>query len=163
MAQALKKTKRSLAVSCLYLVVAVALTYPLVGKFTTTIVGRSHDHEEATFSCNLWWTRFSLLELHQNPFTTDYVFAPFTVDLRMHNFAPLYGLLSIPVQPLWGAAGALNALILITVALNGYTVYLLAREVLEDDAGALIAGTLVAAGPALTFHLRAGKPSFAAV
>lgn len=152
-----------LAVILAFASLAIAATYPLILHFTTAIAGRASDHEEAAFAWNLWWTRHALLDLQQSPFFTDYIFYPFTVDLRLHTFAPLYGVLSIPFQFILDVGGALNSLVLLTITLNGYTTYLLARHVVSRDRPALIAGTLVALGPALTFHLRAGKPSFASV
>lgn len=146
-----------------FVILGVALTYPLLVEFTSAIIGRGSDHEEAIFAWNLWWTRHALLELGQNPLWTDYVFQPFTLDLRLHTFALLYGLISIPMQPFLGVGGSLNAMILLTIALNGYTVFLLGRHLLQDDRAALVAGAIVAVNPTLTFHLRAGKPSFAAI
>jgi len=147
-----------------FLLVAIALTYPLITDMTGGIVGDPAAHEESTFAWNLWWTWHALLDLGSSPFSTDYVFYPFTVDLRLHTFAVLYGVVSIPFQLIWGAGGALNAIILLTIVLNGYASYLLARHALGDSRPALVVGTIIAVSPALTTpHLRAGKPSFAAI
>lgn len=154
---------RHAAIIGLFLVLGVGLTYPLVVNFTTAIPGTSNDHDVATFVWNLWWTRHALLDLHTNLLSTDYVFYPFTIDLRLHTYGLLYSLISIPFQLLLGVVGAFNLLILLTVALNGYATCLLGRYALGRSTPALIAGALVASNPALTFHLRVGRPSLAAI
>ena len=64
----------------------------------------------------------ALVHLRRSPFVTDYLFAPFDVDLRLHTFGALYGFLSIPITILGSPVLALNLQIFGTIALNGVLV-----------------------------------------
>ena len=105
----------------------------------------------------------ALVHLHRSFFVTDYLFAPFAVDLRLHTFGALYGVLSIPVTITGGPVLALNLQIFGTIALNGYTTFVLARYLTSDGRAAFLAGLLVAATPAINFHLVMGRVSCAAL
>ena len=104
----------------MFFALSAILAMPLVLNFTTALPGTSTDHDVAAFVWNIWWSRHALIDLRTNPLLTDYVFYPFTVDLRLHTYGLLYGVLSIPFQPWLGVVGAFNALILLTMAANGY-------------------------------------------
>jgi hypothetical protein len=103
-----------------------------------------------------------LVHLRRSPFVTDYLFAPFDVDLRLHTFGALYGFLLTPVTILGGPVLALNLQIFGTIALNGYSSFVLARYLTADDQSAFLAGLLVAATPAINFHMVMGRVSCAA-
>jgi hypothetical protein len=144
-----------------YALVAFIFTFPLVHALRTRFPGQGTD--VFGFIWNNWWTYHSLTELHVKPYFTDFIFAPFPVDLRLHTFGLLYGLLSIPLMPLLGPVGVLNVQILATIILNGYAAFTLATFVTRSRAAGFISGLLIAATPAIDFHLTVGRPSCAAL
>jgi hypothetical protein len=103
---------------------------------------------------NLWWVKTALVDLHTNPFFTDYIFHPQRVALLFHTLVPFYGVVSIPVQ-VWveGARGAVlayNLALMSTFPLAGWFLYLLARDVSGSRLGAFAGGAAYAFS---TFHL----------
>jgi hypothetical protein len=146
-----------------YLAVAAFITFPLIARVTTAFPGNPGDNDVFGFIWNNWWVSHALVRLHQSPFTTDYLFAPFDIDLRLHTFGALYGFLSAPVTIAGGPVLALNLQIFATIALNGLGAFVLARALTSDDGAAFLSGLLVAATPAINFHLVMGRISCAAV
>ena len=151
------------AAPAIYFATAVAITFPLIARLTTHFPGKPGDNDVFGFIWNNWWTSHALTRLHRSPFQTDYLFTPFTIDLRLHTFGALYGLLSIPITSSGGPVLALNLQIFGTIVLNGFSAFLLARDLARDDRAALLSGLLVAATPAINFHIAMGRVSCAAV
>jgi len=95
---------------------------------------------------NMWWLKFSLLDLHANPFLTDYIFYPQKVSLFFHALVPFYGLLSIPVQLVVdGYRGPLlsyNLATMSTFVLSGWFMYLLAYRLTSSKFASYTAGVI---------------------
>jgi hypothetical protein len=146
-----------------FLVIATLVTYPLIVDLQKCFPGVARDTDVISFIWNQWWTRYSILKLHQSPLESNYVFAPFDIDLRLHTYGLLYGLVGIPFQPLLGVVGTFNLTILFTAILNGYTTTLLVKQLINKYDLGIIIGTAVMVNPAITFNLRVGRPSFASI
>ncbi|HUS16869.1 MAG TPA: hypothetical protein VM536_17875, partial [Chloroflexia bacterium] len=116
---------RHLLVLLGYLLVAVAWTWPLAGHLTTAIPGDGKDGWQNAW--NLWWVAQAVLQ-GRNPFHTDLLFHPIGADLYLHTLQPLNGLLSLPVQVLWGPVAAYNAVVLAALPLAAWGAYLLAHD-----------------------------------
>ena len=152
------------------MVLSILIASPLTARLLTDLPGTATDHDVISFVWNLWWTRHALIDLGQSPFTTEMVFAPFRIDLRLHTYSLLHGLVSIPLQSVFGVIGAFNLVVIATLAGNAYTTFLLARAVARDLTGmpwplapALIAATTACLSPSILFHLRVGRPSFGSI
>lgn len=118
---------RHLAIILGYGLLAIVMTWPLAQHFTTHIPGDGVD--DPALAWNLWWVRKSLLDLHQNPFQTDYMFYPLGLNLIWYTLTLLNGIVSLPLQ-VFGIITANNILVLLTYALSGYSAYLLMRQLL---------------------------------
>jgi hypothetical protein len=152
-----------LAIFASYLAVATIYTYPLVTKFATYFPGGKDDKDVFGFIWNNWWTYYSVTHLHAKPYLTEYIFAPSQIDLRLHTFGLLYGLLSIPLMPLLGPVAILNAQVFLTIALNGYSSLRLVHYLTRSNWIGFLSGLLVSSAPAIDFHLNVGRPSCAAL
>ena len=146
-----------------YLAVAGVHTFPLLTKFGTYFPGSKVDKDVFGFLWNNWWIYHAIACLHTKPYVTDYIFAPWSIDLRLHTFGLLYGLLSIPAMPLLGPVAVLNAQIFLTIAINGYSSFRLTHYLTGNALVSLLSGLLVASSPAIDFHLDVGRPSCAAL
>lgn len=67
---------------------------------------------------NLWWVRNSLLHL-RNPFRTDFIYQPEAISLYFHTLHPLNGLISLPVQLLFGMVVAYNFVVFFSFVAAG--------------------------------------------
>jgi hypothetical protein len=116
-----------------YLALALLLTWPLLLHLTTHVPGNGVDDPPLTW--NLWWVRYALLDLGDNPFDSDYLFYPLGINLGFYTLTLLNGLLSIPLQAAFGLVTASNIILLSSFALSGYGAFLLALYVLDARGG----------------------------
>ncbi len=144
--------KKYLALFALYLVLALVLTYPLALHLNTHIPGHDTDGPAQTWS--LWWTRYAVMDLGHTPFTTDYIFYPLGLNLVAYTPVFLNGILSIPLQFVFGVIVAQNLMVLFALVSGAFGAYLFTREILARTASgaphaegaAVLAGALYGFG-----------------
>jgi hypothetical protein len=111
-----------------YTLFALALTWPLIAHVSSQVPGNGADDPPLTW--NLWWVQHALLQLGTNPFDCDYMFYPLGINLAFYTLTILNGLLSIPLQAVFGLVTASNLLLLSSFILSGYGAFLLASYLL---------------------------------
>jgi hypothetical protein len=109
-----------------YLVLTLIMTFPLITKFTTAIPGDGFDGWQNYW--NLWWVKKALLDLGANPFFCDYVYYPTGASLYFHTLNIFNGLLTIPVQAVFGWTVAYNFVVVFSFVVGGYGTYLLVYQ-----------------------------------
>src|SRR6266446_6302501 len=77
-----------------YLVITLFLLRALLPVITDHLPGTTDGFQNMW---NLWWMRYALLDLHTNPFFTDYIYYANDTDLLFHTFGPLHGVLALPL------------------------------------------------------------------
>jgi hypothetical protein len=126
-----------------FITVTLAVFHRLISRVATCSV---RPFDACVMVWNMWWLKFSLLDLHANPLLTDYIFYPQKVSLLFHALVPFYGLLSIPVQLLvHGYHGPLlsyNLATMSTFVLAGWFTYLLAYKLTSSKFASYIAGVI---------------------
>ncbi len=135
----------SLLVFSSYLVVSLIFTYPLVLHLTTHVPGEVAG-DVPVYIWNLWWMQ-QALSTGISPLFCDYIFAPYGVSLAFHAFVFLKAFVAILLQYFFTAWTAYNILILVTFALSGWTMFLLARHLSGDARAAWLAGLVYAFSP----------------
>ncbi len=139
-----------------FLVIAILFSWPLASRLgEQVILAGSGDVWQHLW--NIWWMRFSLLELHTHPYTTPMLFHPAGANLFFHALDPLDGYLSIPLQLLFGLVAAFNLIILLQLTLAGYGAFLLARYLTGNTPSALVAGLIYACSPLESRLLNLGQ------
>ena len=135
-----------------YLILALALTWPLARQLGSAIPGDSFDGWQNLW--NLWWMREAWLVRHISPYFTDMLFAPTGADLRFQTMAPFNGLMFMNVQTAIGLIPAYNTAVLFSFVAGGYGAFLLALYALRGRASrgtslaaAFIAGIVFAFSP----------------
>jgi hypothetical protein len=91
---------------------------------------------------NMWWTKFSLLTLHQHPFRTDYLHFPIGQSLLYHDGDVLNGVASIPLQWAFGLLAAFNLMRLMHLVFSGVAAYALCRLLGLPRPAAWVGGAL---------------------
>ena len=130
-----------------YLLLSIALTWPLTRYWATAYVG---NFEEATRnSWNMWWVRRALAH-GQNPFWTDMLYFPEGLQLYVQPINISNTFLTLPVYALFGLAAAHNTAVLLAFALTGYGGFLLVRAYVPGVAIPFLCGAMLTAGP---FHM----------
>ena len=123
--------RKHFIVIIIYALIALAMTWPLLLNFTTALPGVEGD--AGSFVWALGWMKSALMDLHVNPFHTDYVFYPLGGATQLLWAVSLIALISIPLQDLFGLIATHNILYLATTVLTAYGTYLLAEQVLANS------------------------------
>ena len=152
----------------IYTLLALALTWPLAAHFTTHVTGDGID--DPALAWNLWWVKLRLVDqLNLDLFHSGWMFHPVDINLAFYTLTPLNGLLSIPLQLVFGLTVATNLLLLSSFVLGGFGTYLLLRQLLQlwgwdEDAdlvpgfiAALLAGGIYAFASAKLFYAALGQ------
>lgn len=133
-----------------YLVLSIALTWPLLAYWNTGVVGVHYGFEDASQNIwNMWWTRHAL-ERGQNPFWTPLLYYPDGVQLYVQTFNIFSNIVTLPVQYLANQIAAFNTAVLLACVLTGYGGFLLVRHFVPGMAIPFLCGALLTACP---FHL----------
>jgi len=126
-----KKFRADFWALALYTLLAVSLTWPVIAHITTHIPGSTvWAFDEATFVWNMWWFKYSLLDLAQSPLHTDYIFYPLGIDLVLYTFNFLNAILGLPLLMTLPLPLASNLVILFAYVMSGYGTYLLVLHLL---------------------------------
>ncbi len=112
-----------------YLLLAMALTYPLIFHFTTRVAGDGSD--DPALAWNLWWVPYAILNLNTSPIYTDYMFYPIGLNLAFYTLTYLNAFLSIPIQFAFNVIAAANVNLLLSFALGGFGTYLLVKYLFQ--------------------------------
>ena len=127
-----------------YAGLSVVMTWPIGGHLGTHFPGSSGDIWVHFWTFN--WVKEALLT-GQNVFFTDLTFYPAGVSLLTHNIAWVQVGMWLPLQALLGGATGFGVVYLLTIALNGFTTYLLACDVTRSRWAGFVAGLVVAFWP----------------
>ncbi len=107
-----------------YLVITLFLLRALLPVMADHLPGTTDGFQNMW---NLWWMRYALLDLHTNPFFTDYIYYANGTDLLFHTFAPLNGVLALPLTVTLGPLLTTNLVIISSFVFTGMAAYALGR------------------------------------
>ncbi|MFQ5610761.1 MAG: interleukin-like EMT inducer domain-containing protein [Anaerolineae bacterium] len=143
-----------------YLGLALVLTWPTIVHLTTHLPGDGGD--DPAIAWNLWWVKYSLLTLRQNPFQTDFMFYPIGINLTFYTLTVLNGLTALPLLLNVGLVGASNLHLLFTFVAGGYGTFLLTRHLLAGSGrnawfAAALAGGFFAFASNKLFYVALGQ------
>ncbi len=140
---------RHSAALCAYLLLALALTWPLPTHLSSHLTGPAGG-DASVYVWNLWVFHHELAQGHA-PFHTTAIF-PLTggCDLALHNYTVFADLLALPLLGHLEVVSVFNLIYLFLIVLNGYAVFLLARRLTAQPAVAWLAGAVFAASPVMT-------------
>lgn len=140
---------RHLAAFALYVVAALAFTWPLAGRLGTHLPG-DPTGDTGVYAWNLWvfareWRSAT------GPFVTDAIFGlTGGTDLALHNYTVASNLLALPLIGWLGPVATFNVVLLAQVVLAAFGVFVLARHVTGDGRAAWVAGLAFACSPVIT-------------
>ena len=127
-----KRVSVHLLVIALYAILTLIFTYPLVTHFTTHVIGTDiWALDEYTFVWNMWWFKYSLLDLHSSPLFSSYTFYPLGISLVLYTYNLFNALVSLPLQPFLSLPTIGNLMNVFAFTFSGYGTYLLLRYLLR--------------------------------
>ncbi len=107
-----------------YLLITLLLLRNLVPLIADHLPGHTDGWQNVW---NTWWMRYALLDLHTNPFYSDYVYYPLGSSLLFHTYAPLNGFLALPFTVMLGPLITTNLLIIGSFVFTALAAYALGR------------------------------------
>lgn len=143
-------------------IVTILYLSPLLSQLTTAIPGTANDHDVATMVWNVGWVRHGL-NTGADLLQTDAVLVPFTSDLRLHTYGLLQGFMVYPFTGILGVVGAYNLILILTLFLNGLSLYWLAYTYVQHVVASLIAAVWTMLGTPLLFQITVGRPTFGSI
>lgn len=146
-----KHIRRHTAVYLYFLILVIAMTYPLVRVFSTRLAGDAFS-DAYEYVHHIWWMKHALLN------GEPLFWQPLLAYPDGLNGAWLWG---NPLQsfPAWLFAlvmplpAAYNAALLLALSLNGWAMYYLCWRLLRSRPAAVLGGTVFALYPAIQGHL----------
>ncbi|MEJ2560397.1 MAG: hypothetical protein P8186_30095 [Anaerolineae bacterium] len=117
-----------------YLILTLAMTYPLVRVLGQAIPGDSFDGWQNVW--NLWWIKRSLLVLRTSPYFTHEVYYPTGAPLYFQTLNIFNGLTFLPFSLATNLFVSYNVIVLFSFVIGGYGAYLLAFYVLRGHTSA---------------------------
>lgn len=128
-----------------FFLATVILTYPLAFRLGTFIRDVPAVDQGSNY-WNLWWAERWVSGAESQLLHTNLIFHPEGVPLAFHTLTILNGLISVPIQWLFGLAVAHNLIVLLSFPLTALATYLLAREWKAERLGAFAVGLWFAFG-----------------
>jgi len=140
---------RWLGLTALFSVAAVVQTWPLVlHAGTKTTASQPIIADSWVYLWDLWWMKHAIVELHTNPFHTDFLFFPDGTDLYFHTLAVTQSVLSIPLQIVTGNLFlSWNLLALSFFVASALGMYAVVNRITHSQGAALISGYIFAFSP----------------
>lgn len=134
-----------------YIVLTVALTWPVSARLFTEVPGGGDAWQHIW---NLWWVKQALLVEQTNPYYTDLLYYPEGVNLYFHTLVLTAGLIGIPLQLLgFNLIATYNLVLLSTFVLAGYGMYLLCMYLTRHVWASFVGGIVFAFSPYHFAHL----------
>lgn len=124
-----------------YVLLSVAMTWPLVLHFTTKVISGG-DNTQLIW--NYWWVKHAIVDMKVNPFYTDYLFYPNRTGLVLDAIVFLNGFFSSPLQYFLPLPAIYNLAVLLSFSISGFGVYLLAGRFIKEKRAAFMAGVVFA-------------------
>ncbi|HEY4720480.1 MAG TPA: hypothetical protein VII92_01435, partial [Anaerolineae bacterium] len=144
-----KNLRPYLAAGSAYLLLTCLALYQLVANFSSAIPGIAGQHEDfAQFYWNVWWFQDAVFHLGRDPFFTNYILYPNTINLAYHTFTPVLNVFALPVYASFGLTVAINAWIVAGLVFNGLAMFAFLRHRTVPSGLAFLGGALFAFAPA---------------
>ncbi len=132
---------RHLLPFAIYLLGAIIFTWPLVLNLSDRVI-RTASGDVWQQLWHTWWVKFSLWDLHELPFYTDYIYYPQRVDLLLDALNVATGVISIPFQLVFGLVATFNLFTILCAAISAYSAYLLTGYLTGNYRAGFVAGII---------------------
>jgi len=129
-----KQYRPHLIVIGLYTLLTLFLTWPLAAHLPTHVPGEATwAFDESTFLWNMWWLKFSILNLQQTPLESNYIFFPLGIKLTTYTFNLFNAAFGLPLQLAFSLPLASNLTLLFSYVSSAYGAFLLSLHLLRRE------------------------------
>lgn len=141
----MKKGLNIVLIASFYFLIAAAFTLPVLNHFTTHIPGV--DEDSPTHVWYLWWFKWAVFDQKIDPFLTNYIFYPQTINRIFDVHTIPLALISTPLQYLWGTIVSANIVFYLGFVLSGLGSYRLTKYITQSTPASLLSGLIFAFFP----------------
>ncbi len=138
-----KLRERYLLSFVIYLLIALIIFAPITANMSHIAPGTGGDTFQNLW--DIWWVDYATFTLHSSIWYTTLLYPPLGyplgVSLAYQTMSPIGALLSLPFQ-LVNIQFAYNALFLLSFAVSGLTMFILAEYITKNKYSAFIAGII---------------------
>lgn len=145
-----------------YLVITIAITYPVIGQLNTHIAGEV-DGDSLEFVWSMWWWKYAIFDLHQNPIDISVINHPQGIQFPLLPVMSQPFVLALPLTALTSPVFAYNVIFLLSFVLSGLAGYILCAELTESPWAGFVGGLIWAFFPNKMGHALAGHLFFTLV
>lgn len=135
-----------------FMLVCLAYT-SIVTHWASAIPGLSSNSDYSIFYWNIWWFQHAIFHLGQDPFYTNYILYPHTLNLAYHTLTPFLDVSVLPIYALFGSTIAINTFIVSALSLNGVALFAFLRHHSVSNGLAFVAGAFYAFMPFITARM----------
>ncbi len=144
-----------LFIALAYLLLTIAITYPLAFQLTTHFAGVS-DNDSREFIWSTWWFKHALLDLHISPTNINILNYPEGINFPLLPLMSQSFIISLPLAVLVSPAFAFNVTYLLSFPLCALAGYWLCYDLTQDHRAAFIGGLIWGFFPNKSGHALAG-------
>ena len=152
---------RWLLAALYFAALTVFMTWPLAMHMRDSVVGDIGDN--VYFVWLIGWFKKALFELHVSPFNVWFLNYPQGWSLSYTEITPINIAMALPLSFLGGPTFAYNAVLMLTFALSGLTMYLWVQHLTGRAGAGLVAGTAYAFLPYHFAHFLIGHLNLATI
>lgn len=124
----------------LYTVITLVVTFPLIFHLGDSIIGTYPYGDNMWYVWYLWWFRKAVL-MGQDPAYTHLIYA-LVPQVQIFAASTANGIQGMLLQVVTSPLAAYNIIVLLSFALSGFTMYLLANEFVKNRLACFVAGFL---------------------
>lgn len=123
-----------------YFLLFCFFTWPWITHFNGWLFTDGGDGLQNVW--NMWWVDKSVVDLHQLPWHTSYLHAPFGVTLVGQTLNPLNGFIGIFLQQFMSLTQAFNTMVTFSFVFGGLSMFWLCRYFTKSYLPSLIGGAI---------------------
>ena len=132
-----------------YVGLSILITWPVIAKLTTEYAGGRGDLWVHNWT--FWWIKKALLN-GLSPYFTPMLYYPNGVSLTTHSITWITAFFWIILQYVTSEIMAYNLIFIAVFSLNGFAMFLFARDWTQSTAAAMTAGIIFAFWPYTVSH-----------
>lgn len=128
----------------LYALLAVVFTWPLAANFSNAILGHGNDGWQYVW--DMWWLDRAISS-GTAPYHFTSFYSPWGTVSYLHSLNPLWDVLTLPLQWLFGPIVSYNVACLLSLIVLAFAGYILGRDITGSSLAGLVAGLGLAYTP----------------
>ncbi len=140
-----KSLVQHIGAAAFFLILTIAVTWPLVLHLTNRVPGALGDNFE--YLWKMWWFKHAIVDLHINPLIAPNILYPQGFNLAYAEITPLHTIIGLPLTLLLGEITTYNLFALASFVIAGWAVYLLLLHWTGNPWAGLLGGILFILNP----------------